>query len=311
MHFLGNIEIGSEMRTKFTSYIIVFIIFFCNSCQVYIDIPSPVSPSQKLDEQAHRIAFINMYDYTLLPNQGMSEKKIEVMGMGTRQVITSLEESFAEDSWLDMVLADTLARGQALNDFSDLMNPDFVVSACLLHEVDLLLFLEFFEVRFLTETETISNDDGSKSTTNYIDLIVEAGFSLYKSDGVLFDRIKETETMLYQERMALSRWVSFQPSMKKASDEVSALSAELGSNFINNFYPGTEYVPSLVYSGSDFSEVTQLMRLQQWDEAIELLIPLANSTDQKLARKAAHNLSLCLQAVGRESDAAYWMEKAN
>jgi hypothetical protein len=53
------------------------------------------------------------------------------------------------------------------------------------------------------------------------------------------------------------------------------------------------------------------MSQQRWDEAIVLLLPLAHSPDQKLAKKAAHNLSLCLQAVGRISDAEYWMAKAN
>ena len=234
-----------------------------NSCHTYINVPAPTSPSQKLDEQAHRIAFINRYDYTLLPNQNMGENKIEVMEMGARQIIYNLEKSFAEDSWLELVLADTLARGHALTNFPDLLNPDFVVSTCKLHDVDLLLLLEFFDARFISETETIEDDDGSKSITNYVDLIVEAGFSLYQSDGVLVDRIKETETMPYQERVALSRWVSFDPSMKKAGDEVSELSAKLGYNYINNFYPGFETVPRLVYIGSDFSEVTQLMRVSR------------------------------------------------
>jgi hypothetical protein len=285
--------------------------FLSNSCQTYINIPAHTSPFQELDEQAHRIAFINRYDYTLLPNQNMGENKIEVMEMGARQIIDNLEKSFAEDSWLELVLADTLARGHTLNNFPDLLNPDFVVSTCKLHDVDLLLLFEFFDVRFSSETEKIENDDGSTSSTNYVDLIVEAGFSLYQSDGVLVNRIKETETMSYQERLALTSWISFDPSIKKASDEVSELSAELGYNYINNFYSGIESVPRLVYTGSDFSKVTQLMRLQQWDEAIELLMPLAHSPDQKLAKKAAHNLSLCLQAAGRASDAAYWMDKAN
>ena len=299
------------MRIKFTSSIIVFVMFLSNSCQTYINVPAPTSPALKLDEQAHRIAFINRYDYTLLPNQNMGENKIEVMEMGARQIIYNLEKSFAEDSWLELVLADTLARGLALTSFPELLIPDFVVSTCKLHDVDLLLLFEFFDASFYSETETTEYDDGSRSNTNYVDLIVEAGFSLYRSDGVLIDRIKETETMSYQERLALTRWVSIGPAWKEAADEVSEQSAKLGYNYIDNFYPGFESVPRLVYTGSDFSRVTQLMRLQQWDEAIELLMPLAHSPDKKLARKAAHNLSLCLQAVGRDSDAAYWMDKAN
>jgi hypothetical protein len=299
------------MRIKFTSYLVVVVIFLSNSCLTYINIPATTSPSIKLDEQAHRIAFINRYDYTVLPNQNMNENKNEVLEKGARQVIYNLEKSFAEDSWLELVLADTLARGRALNNFPELLIPGFVVSTCKLHDVDLLLLFDFFDASFSSETETIENDDGSRSNTNYVDLIVEAGFSLYKSDGVLIDRRKETETIAYQARPALTRWIFIGPSMKKAGDKVSELAAKLGYNYINNFYPGFKSVPRLVYAGSDFSKVTQLMKQQQWDEAIELLMPLANSPDQKLAKRAAHNLSLCLRAAGRVSDAVYWMNKAN
>ena len=227
------------MRIKFTSCIIVFIMFLSNSCQTFISIPASTSPSIKLDEQAHRIAFINRYDYTVLPNQSfMGKNKIEVLEMGARQVIYSLEKSFAEDSWLELVLADTLARGQALNNFPEQLNSSFVVSTCRVHNVDLLLLFEFFDASFSEETETIENGDGSRSITNYVDLIVEAGFTLYQSDGVLIGRRVETETLSYQARPALSRWVFIGPSMKKAGDEVSQLAAKLGNSYINNFYPG-------------------------------------------------------------------------
>lgn len=48
------------------------------------------------------------------------------------------------------------------------------------------------------ETETIRDEDGSKSHTNYVDLIVEAGFSLYKSNGELLDRVMATESVFYE-----------------------------------------------------------------------------------------------------------------
>ncbi len=126
--------------------------------------------------------------------------------------------------------------GWALNNFPELLNPDFVVSTCKRHDVDLLLLFEFFDASFSEETETIEYDDGSRSHTNYVDLIVEAGFTLYQSDGVLIGRRVETETLSYQERPALSSWIFIGPSMKKAGDEVSQLAAKIGNNYSKNFY---------------------------------------------------------------------------
>jgi hypothetical protein len=225
------------MRIKFTSYILVVVLFLGYSCQTLFRIPAATSPSITLDDQPHRIAFINRYDYTVTPYLIKNENKNEVLENGARQLINSLDKSFAEDSWLELVLADTLARGLALTNFPELLMPSFIVSTCKLHDVDLLLLLEFFNASFTSETETIEYDDGDKSNTNYVDLVVEAGFSLYQSDGVLISRNREKETISYQERPALTSWVFIGPSMGKAGDEVSELAATLGYNYINNFYP--------------------------------------------------------------------------
>jgi len=97
-----------------------------------------------------------------------------------------------------------LLHGIGLEDFPELMNVDHVVSICEGENVDLLLVLEFFNAYFLTETEVEEDEDGAKSRTNYVDLIVEAGFTLYNHLGEVLDRVKVTESNFYQARHNLA-----------------------------------------------------------------------------------------------------------
>jgi hypothetical protein len=47
-----------------------------------------------------------------------------------------------------------------------------------------------------------------------------------------------------------------------------------------------------------------------WEKAIELLKPLAESPEPILARKAANNLSVAYEALGHEQAAEYWFNKS-
>ena len=170
--------------------------------------------------------------------------------------------------------------------------------------------IAFINPFFDIETESIEDEDG-RSTTNYVDLVVEAGFSLYRSNGDLLDRAMVTEVTHYQSRPALSRFIVIGPSMGKAGVKVNELSGRIGEGYIYNFYPGTESAMRMIYIGGPFSGVTTLMRNHWWEDAIELLMPLASSPDPKIAQKAAHNLAIAYEGMGDRDAYIFWMKKKN
>jgi hypothetical protein len=249
-----------------------------------------------------------MYDYTYLPSG--NDKKKEVLAEGIRQLIIELENSFNEDETFNFVIIDSLARGRSLTRFAEILNKEYVNTLCMSNDADMLLVLETFNAYFSTETTTKEYEDGSKSHTNYVDLIVKAGFSLYQSTGELQDRVMVTESAFYQARPALVSFFVIGPSMRKAGKEVNILAGKVGSNYINNFYPGSEIVRNMIYIGREFSEVTPYMMEHQWERAVKLLLPLAHSQDPRLAKKAAHNLAIAYEAMGNTEALDYWIMKS-
>jgi hypothetical protein len=65
-----------------------------------------------------------------------------------------------------------------------------------------------------------------------------------------------------------------------------------------------------IYVGKGLLEADNYCMEQDWDKAIELLRPLAESPDPKISRKAANNLSVAYEAVGNEKAAEFWFNKS-
>jgi hypothetical protein len=254
------------------------------------------------------MGFINRYDYTGLTFDNKNKK--EVFAHGVQMLIRHLHHAFSEDDRFDMIIIDTLVRGRFGTDFPEILNPSFVGSLCSDNGIDMLLTLDAFNTYFITETEVEEDDDGSKSRTNYVDLLIDAGFTLYGSSGEVIDRSMLGESIFYQTRPALSSVIVFGPSMGKAEEEVAILTEKIGRRYIQNFYPSNEIVTNLIYTGKDFAAAVKHMQNQQWAEAERILFPLAESPDRKLARKAAHNLAVTYEAMGDHERYKYWITRS-
>ena len=297
----------SNMRSIITLKFLLIACFVCTSCSKYISYTVPTPPKIEIQNIPCRIGFINQYDYTNLPFDNDDKKKVYIDAI--KQLLTSLETSFMEDESFKFLFLDSLKKGQAPTNFPAQMNADYVVFFCDSSNIDLLLTLDFFHPDFLIETEVEEDDDGSKSRTNIVDLEVRAGFTLYDKSGTLIYRDKSYRSMHYQSRPALVSFVAIGPSMGKAGKEVNTLSKEIGESYIQNFYPGNKKETAKIYTGEAFKKVEAYMNNDNWKEAIELLLPMANSTDSKISKKASHNLSIAYKASGNDSAYEYWKKK--
>ena len=173
----------------------------------------------------------------------------------------------------------------------------------------MLLVLESYNPFFNIENETIVEEDGNKTRTNYVDLIVEVGFALYAKSGELIDRVMASEAMFYQKRPALSSIIVIGPSMGKAGEEVNALSGTIGQSYIQGFYPTHEMTMRMIYTGRAFRPIAPYLKMHMWDEAIEMLLPLAESPDPKIAMRAANNLAVAYDGLDDQEAYIYWMKR--
>ncbi len=296
------------MRIKYFAPILLTILLLCESCTSYIYYSIATPPAIQTSEPNNSIGFVNKYDYSSLTFENIQKTKVYVNAVKT--LIVNLERSFTVDEYFNFTILDSLVQGLALKDFPDFLNESDVISYCESGNVDMLLVLEFINPSFIIETEVEESEDGDKSFTNYVDLIMESGFTLYDQSGEILDRLKVTESQFYQTRPAMSRFIVIGPSMKKAGKEVNDLAKRIGENYVRNFYPGTETVRAIIHTGKAFREVTPLMLNQNWSGAIEILLPLADHPDSKIAKKARHNLATAYKAMGDYESYNYWISKS-
>ncbi|MBL7113419.1 MAG: hypothetical protein ISS19_15890 [Bacteroidales bacterium] len=296
------------MNRNYVLFVLLVIVILCASCSTYISYPVSTPPEIETDGQHKRIVFINRFDYSNLPIDDDKEKEVYISGV--RHLIEKLELTFSSDKNFNFIIIDTLMKGITTEELPEVLKADKISTICNNQNADMLLALESFKPFFSIETVTEKYDDGSRSTTNYVDLIVEAGLSLYDRSGDVINRILISESNHYQTRPALSRFIVIGPSMGNAGKEVNDLASQIVSNYIRSFYPGSVTVMKMIYIGKAFSEVTPRFRSQDWAGAFELLKPLAGSPNPKLARKAAHNLAIAYEAMGDYKAYENWIKKS-
>lgn len=174
----------------------------------------------------------------------------------------------------------------------------------------MLLVLEAFSIGTNSETEVEEDEDGSTSRTANYYLIVTAGLSLYSNSGDLVNRSTVGRSELYKSRWALGGIALFDPSIYKAEKDIRYLAKFVAEDYINKFYPATETVQGKIYTGKELKEAADYCKDQHWDEAIELLKPLAVSPDPKISSKAAYNLSVAYEAIGNDRASELWLQKS-
>ena len=237
------------------------------------------------------------------------QKVRSVYASGSQKLIEGLELSFQSDSSLDMVLTGQEIKGLAASSLPVPLDSSTITGICQRFDADMLLALEYFKPEFFTESVTVEDEDG-RSTTNYVDLVVEAGLSMYDRSGVVIDRGTVSESKLYQERIAISSIIIIGPAMGKAGEDVDELSLKAGENYIGAFYPGREFISHKIFTGKEFSDVSPYFTNRNYRAAIELLEPLTHSADKKTASRAAHNMAVAYEALGDPESAEYWREKS-
>jgi len=287
----------------------VFIIFLFNtSCHTYVSYVKSTPPEITLEESKNSIVFINSFDYTIPDENPKNED--DVYQAGVTEVIEGLKTLFAENEQIDFRIIDTLARGRAQTGFSDTLSAYWVKDICRTNNSSMLIVMDAFSIGIDSEIEAEESEDGSTSNTANYYLIETAGLSLYSNSGELIDRSAVGRSLLYKSRWALGGIAVFDPSIYKAEEDIRYLAKFVAEDYINKFYPASETVQRKIYTGKELNEAADYCKEQNWDEAIELLKPLAVSPDPKISSKAAYNLSVAYEATGNMKASEFWLQKS-
>ncbi|HSO88766.1 MAG TPA: DUF6340 family protein [Draconibacterium sp.] len=281
------------------SYLIntfVFIIFITSSCSSVIQIPVNTPPEITIKDENKTVVIINDINIEELNLQ--NPKEIEVYNSGIRNLIIALTDSISDDEKLRFVVCDSLIKAKADSMYSTDSFPGYSEFVCREHSASNLLVLNHFEI-FFDHTDNYDETDEDDVTTRDYSLGIVAGFALHNSSGALIKSSIVDEMKHHKSRPVLIKWISIDPSVKKAGKNVDLVSYELGRKYRGKFYPSINYDYKQYYTGKVFKEANQFMKKGDWENAKKALLKMAASSDPQIPQeKVAHNLSIVYEALG-------------
>jgi hypothetical protein len=275
---------------KLIPFVLMILIFYSCSTSVYLT--RTVPPELVPDNPPARVVFSNQFDY--LSNPGIKDKHEIAYQTGIRQFTETLAKDSVHENPVVIFLIDTVGKIHASDKFYDNQMPvDEIKAICQTHEAAFLLSLDSLRLHFEWETIREEDPDGSVSKEKYFYLFSNYYVSLYDSSGGLFKRTLLEKYMLYSSRPTLSGLITIQPNLANGLEKIEKLAISAGIEYINMFYPSVEtYDKKTLYGGKYFEETNSLIKQQECDKAIELLVEMTHSPKTKLAMKARHNLSV-------------------
>jgi hypothetical protein len=115
--------------------------------------------------------------------------------------------------------------------------------------------------------------------------------TLYSSDGQVIDRCAGEKSTYVKSNYTIFGMLGGM-NIVRAREAVRALSHDAAKDCIGKYYPFTETVPVMIYSGGPFKEISRQIIAGRPEEALEPLRNLTRSSDPKIAQKAEHNLAV-------------------
>jgi len=281
---------------KFLVYIPVAIVFIISSCSSIIQIPVKYPPELTITNENKTIVIINDFDISKLNLQ--NPKEIEVYISGVKNLINGLTDSISEDDKLKFTVCDTLTKIKADSIFSTDTFPGYKEFICRENSASNLLTINNLEI-FFDQEDNYDDLEEDKVTSRDHYLGIRAGFELYSSNGKLIDNSNVEVLKLHKTRMVLTKWITIDPSVKKAGENVDLLSYAVGRKYRGKFYPSTDFVTRQYYKGKVFRESNKFIEKGDWGNARIVLLKMTESTNPKISQeKVAHNLSVANEALG-------------
>jgi len=277
----------------------MIILLSMSACSSILFVQKTYNPEINLEKKPYKIVLVNLFDYT--SPAYVKEKQQTSYNAGIKNLADGLSSSFSKDASLSFFVGDTLKKDVMPGQLTSFLPRDTIHAICERQKSDMLLSLDSLNIFFDWETEVNYSGDSKEKVKNFY-LYTRFYLSFYSATGDLINRSMMEKHSLYKSRVALSALITIKPSIANAVEAIKSLSFQAGQDYVRKFYSKTVQESRTVYAGKVFKESNLYIKLRNWDKATELLEQLAKSSDQNIAMKARHNLSVVKEAAALESN---------
>ncbi len=295
-------------NSKLIIYIFIITTILISSCSTTLFLDRTLPPEIQLGSDGQKIIIQNFFDYT--KPEYVKEKHSEIYKAGGEAFSHSLSNYLNESDLVYAKIGDSLVISEEGRYLSDVLDSSYVKYTCNYYKADMLLAIDSLNIYFDYETTGNPIIFGGEGVTKHFYLIYIPYLSLYNWDGSLIDRRSVNMVHHYTSRESITAFITIKPSLKNAYEEILMLGSDAGIEYGAKFFSSIGTFSYKVYTGKPFKESFNMMLNNQWADAIRSLLPLAESGNSNIARKAAHNLWVAYDGFGDKTNAEKWLQKS-
>ena len=275
----------------------MIILLTMPACSSILFVQKTYDPEIIPGNKPYRIVLVNLFDYT--SPVYVKAKQQDSYHAGIKKLVDGLSSSFSKNTSLSFFVSDTLKKDIVPGQLTSFLPKDTIHSICERQKSDMLLSLDSMNIFFDWETE-VNYNNGSKEKVKNFYLYTRFYLSFYSETGDLINRSMMEKYSFYKSRVALSGLITIKPSVASAIETIKSLSFQAGEDYVSKFSPKTVQESRTIYAGKAFKESNVFIKLRNWEKGTELLEGLSKSSDQNIAMKARHNLSVVKEAAAVE-----------
>jgi hypothetical protein len=175
-------------------------------------------------------------------------------------------------------------------------NPDSVNMLAQQYKAQYVLTLD----RFYADIDSDVDFNGSDKVSVYSS-VVNANFTLYEADGLHFKRLSGKASDFHSDApyQGILGSLIMQPSIKKNAYALNRSARNATLNALKEYLPSTITNYRRLYMDNDsLKKAVNHIYAKQYKEAFDILNPIIDGEDMKLASHAAYDLAVVYEAQG-------------
>jgi hypothetical protein len=268
---------------------VVTLILLTSSCTTMVQMQKTYPPEAELPADSANFVFTNFYDYTI--PESIEDKHEVAYAVAVRGYIDGLGEVILKDKGTSFMIIDTLRKGYPVISMQYPEFADTVRALCARYGADMFIALDSINLWTDWDVTMEENDEGGSMLVKDFYLFANNYMTLYTSEGEVIDRCAGEKSSYVKSNYTIFGMLGGM-SIVRARDAVRALAHDAAKDCLGKYYPFTETVPVMIYSGGPFKEISRQIIAGHPEEALEPLRKLTQSSDTNIAWKAEHNLSV-------------------
>jgi hypothetical protein len=288
--------------TKLFAAIWALLALQLSGCATIVTMESVRPPAVRVAPDQWKVLVVNRFDAA--QTQTKNKQVIDVLREGAYQAAGGAMGAIYNDSTFVLVNPD-MAVELLSSPASTRLSQTEVRELYTTYQPHLILALDKFDASFGRDVSSYEDEFGFQSRTTNFDLIVASTWSLYDSTGAVVDH-----SIMQQEEFYDVRAVATGAALPTAAPAINRLAVETGYRFWDRLYPQPVLLVRQLHQGRALNDAVFMLQTQQFQKAINVLLPIAQDASARQSTKAAHNLAVAYEAAGNYEQAIHWARQA-